>query len=205
MTKIIIVGAVAGGATCASQIRRLDKESDIIIFEKDRDMSFANCGLPYYIGHLVSDRHQILPITPDVFKEKKNIVVKTHHEVIGVNDQQHVVRVLNHQTGETFDETYDKLILSPGASANTLGFTNDFTFTLRNAEDMDQIDQYITRHKAKRALVVGAGYISLEVLENLYQRGLDVTWIHRSDKVNKLMDQDMNAVSYTHLTLRRAI
>jgi CoA-disulfide reductase len=202
MTKIIIVGAVAGGATCASQIRRLDKESDIIIFEKDRDMSFANCGLPYYIGHLVSDRHQILPITPDVFKEKKNIVVKTHHEVIEVNDQQHVVRVLNHQTGETFDETYDKLILSPGASANTLGFTNNFTFTLRNAEDMDQIDQYITRHKAKRALVVGAGYISLEVLENLYQRGLDVTWIHRSDKVNKLMDQDMNAAIFSEIDQR---
>ena len=155
-------------------------------------MSFANCGLPYYIGHLVSIVINIAYYTRH-FKEKKNIVVKTHHEVIEVNDQQHVVRVLNHQTGETFDETYDKLILSPGASANTLGFTNDFTFTLRNAEDMDQIDQYISRHKAKRALVVGAGYISLEVLENLYQRGLDVTWIHRSDKVNKLMDQDMNA------------
>ena len=109
---------------------------------------------------------------------------------------------MNHQTGETFDETYDKLILSPGASANTLGFTNDFTFTLRNAEDMDQIDQYITRHKAKRALVVGAGYISLEVLENLYQRGLDVTWIHRSDKVNKLMDQDMNAAIFSEIDQR---
>ena len=126
-----------------------------------------------------------LPITPDIFRRK---IFELKHRISNeVNDQQHVVRVLNHQTGETFDETYDKLILSPGASANTLGFTNNFTFTLKCRRYGPNRSIYFY-HKAKRALVVGAGYISLEVLENLYQRGLDVTWIHRSDKVNKLMD-----------------
>lgn len=199
MYKIIVVGAVAGGATCASQIRRLDKDSEITIFEKDRDMSFANCGLPYYIGNVVNERKDVLPLTPSVFKEKKNITVKTYHEVIAINDQSQTVTVLNRENGEKFETHYDKLILSPGASANSLGFDSDFIFTLRNMEDTDAIDQFIDKHHVKKALVVGAGYISLEVLENLHARGLDVTLIHRSEKVNKLMDQDMNQAIFDEL------
>ncbi len=202
MRKIIVVGAVAGGATCASQIRRLDKDSQITIFEKDRDMSFANCGLPYYLGNVVNERKDVLPITPDMFKEKKNITVKTYHEVIAINDKAQTVTVLNRETKETFETNYDKLILSPGAGANSLGFDNDFIFTLRNMEDTDAIDQFIEQHQVKKALVVGAGYISLEVLENLYTRGLEVTLIHRSEKVNKLMDQDMNQVIFDELDSR---
>lgn len=199
MTKIIVIGAVAGGATCASQIRRLDKESDIIIFEKDRDMSFANCGLPYYIGNVITERKKVLPITPETFKDKKNITVKTYHEVISVDDKSQTVRVLNHQTGETFEESYDKLVLSPGASANHLGFDSDMIFTLRNMEDTDAIDDYIEQYQVKKTLVVGAGYISLEVVENLHHRGLNVTLIHRSEQVNKLMDQDMNQPIFDEL------
>lgn len=202
MNKIIVVGAVAGGATCASQIRRLDKESEIIIFEKDRDMSFANCGLPYYIGQVITERGKLLPITPETFKNKKDITVKTYHEVVEINDSKQTVTVLNRQTNEKFEESYDKLILSPGAGANTLGFESDMIFTLRNMEDTDAIDQYINKHHAKKALVVGAGYISLEVLENLHHRGLDVTLIHRSESVNKLMDQDMNQAIFDELNNR---
>lgn len=192
MNKIIIIGAVAGGATCASQIRRLDKESEIIVFEKDRDMSFANCALPYYIGQLVTEREKVLAYTPESFYDKKQIKVKTYHEVTEINDKHQTVTVVNRQTGETFEESYDTLILSPGAGANNLGFDSNISFNLRNLEDTDAIDQFISNNHAKNALVVGAGYISLEVLENLYTRGLDVTLIHRSEQINKLMDQDMN-------------
>lgn len=192
MPKIVVVGAVAGGATCASQIRRLDKESDIIIFEKDRDMSFANCALPYVIGEVVEDRKYALAYTPEKFYDRKQITVKTYHEVIAINDERQTVTVLNRKTNEQFEESYDKLILSPGASANSLGFESDITFTLRNLEDTDAIDQFIKANQVDKVLVVGAGYVSLEVLENLYERGLHPTLIHRSDKINKLMDADMN-------------
>ena len=192
MNKIVIVGAVAGGATCASQIRRLDKESEIVIFEKDRDMSFANCALPYYIGEIVNERDNVLAYTPETFYQKKQIKVKTYHEVIEINDDKQTVTVCNRQSGETFEESYDTLILSPGADANSLGFESDIAFTLRNFEDTEAIDQFISETDAKHALVVGAGYISLEVLENLHERGLNVTLIHRSNHINKLMDQDMN-------------
>lgn len=192
MSKIVVVGAVAGGATCASQIRRLDEDSEIVIFERDRDMSFANCGLPYYIGEVVKDREAILPITPESFYESKHIIVKTYHEVISINTNNNTITVLDRQNDMTFETSYDKLILSPGANANSLGFNSDIVFSLRNMEDTDRITQFINRHHAKRALVVGAGYISLEVLENLYHRGLDVTLIHRSEHINKLMDGDMN-------------
>ncbi|MCU5745973.1 CoA-disulfide reductase [Staphylococcus sp. SQ8-PEA] len=192
MTKIVIVGAVAGGATVASQIRRLDQDSEILIFEKDRDMSFANCGLPYYLGGVVEERDQILEATPEEFYAKKRIRVKTYHEVIQIDDNRRTITVLNRQTDETFEESYDELILSPGCSAKSLGFSSDMIFTLRNMEDTDAIDDYINKHDVKRALIVGAGYISLEVLENLYRRGLQPTLIHRSRGINKLMDQDMN-------------
>ncbi|MCI2954224.1 CoA-disulfide reductase [Staphylococcus caprae] len=192
MNKIVIVGAVAGGATCASQIRRLDKESEIVIFEKDRDMSFANCALPYYIGEIVNERDNVLAYTPETFYQKKQIKVKTYHEVIEINDDKQTVTVCNRQSGETFEEAYDTLILSPGAGANSLGFESDIAFTLRNFEDTEAIDQFISETDAKHALVVGAGYISLEVLENLHARDLNVTLIHRSNHINKLMDQDMN-------------
>ena len=163
MNKIIIVGAVAGGATCASQIRRLDKESEIIVFEKDRDMSFANCALPYYIGNVIEDRRKVLAYTPNQFYDKKQITVKTYHEVIQINDERQKVTVLNHQTNQTFEESYDTLILSPGASANRLNTHSDISFTVRNLEDTETIDTFITNTKAQRALVVGAGYIAVEL------------------------------------------
>lgn len=192
MNKIIVVGAVAGGATVASQIRRLDQESEIIVFEKDRDMSFANCALPYYLGNVVASRDQILEATPESFYDAKQIVVKPYHEVTSINDTSQTITVYDYTQDKTFEERYDTLILSPGCSANTLNLNSDMTFTLRNMEDTDAIEDFIVANQVKKALVIGAGYIGLEIIDNLYERGIAPTLVHRSTHLNKLMDEDMN-------------
>ena len=133
-------------------------------------MSFANCALPYYIGNVIEDRRKVLAYTPNQFYDKKQITVK-HTMKLYKSMMRQTVTVLNHQTNQTFEESYDTLILSPGASANRLNTHSDISFTVRNLEDTETIDTFITNTKAQRALV-GAGYISLEVLENLHHRGL---------------------------------
>lgn len=202
MNKIIVIGAVAGGATAASQIRRLDSESEIVVYEKDRDMSFANCGLPYYLGEVVEDRKLMLSATPQKFHDKKNITVKPFHEAIALNDKNKTITVKNHQTGETFDDHYDTLILSPGCRARHLPLQSDRLFTLRNLVDTDEIESFIVNENVKSALIVGAGYVSLEILENFYARGIEPTLIHRSDHINKSMDKDLNNVIFDELDKR---
>lgn len=192
MNHIVVVGAVAGGATVASQIRRLDHNSEITVFEKDRDMSFANCGLPYYLGNIVESRDAILEATPEDFYNAKQITVKPYHEVIAINDDNQTVTVHDYQKDEVFHVNYDTLILSPGCSARSLPLDSDIVFTLRNMEDTDAIESFIQDNHVQRVLIVGAGYISLEVLDNLYERGITPTLIHRSEHINKLMDNDMN-------------
>lgn len=192
MNKIVVVGAVAGGATVASQIRRLDQESEIVVFEKDRDMSFANCALPYYLGNVVDSRDKVLEATPEAFYDSKNIIVKTYHEVTSINDDSQTITVYDHVHDTSFEEHYDTLILSPGCSANSLNLNSPIAFTLRNMEDTDAIEAFIEQQNVKKALVVGTGYIGLEILDNLYERGITPTLIHRSTHINKLMDQDMN-------------
>ncbi|UXR78858.1 MULTISPECIES: CoA-disulfide reductase [unclassified Staphylococcus] len=200
--KIIVVGAVAGGATSASQIRRLDPDSDITVYEKDRYMSFANCGLPYYLGNVVESRDQLLPMTPEKFKEKKNITVKLQHEVVSVNTESQTIEIKDHTTGRLIQDHYDILVLSPGARARRLDFDAPHLFTLRNMEDTDAIEDYITTNQVQHVLLIGAGYVSLELLENMYERGLSPTLIHRSEAINKLMDQDMNATILSELDKR---
>ncbi|RIN78103.1 CoA-disulfide reductase [Staphylococcus simulans] len=196
MTHIIIVGGVAGGATVASQLRRLNSEYKITVYEKDRDVTFANCGLPYYLGGIIPDRSQLLNYTPQALKDQKDIDAHVYHEVTHVDPSKKEVTVKNRETGETFTDAYDKLILSPGCRANSLDLDTDMAFTLRNLEDTDAIENYIKQNNVKKVLIVGAGYISLEVLENLHHHGLETVLIHRSDKVNKFMDQDMNQVIF---------
>jgi CoA-disulfide reductase len=162
-------------------------------------MSFANCGLPYYLGNVVDSRDKLLATTPETFYEKKNITVKTHHEVTAIDDVNQTVTVYNHLTSESTTVPYDKLILSPGCSANKLPLDSEIVFTLRNMEDTDAIDDFIITNNVQSALVVGAGYISLEVLDNLHYRGIDTTLIHRSTQINKLMDQDMNQPIFDEL------
>lgn len=192
MSKIVVVGAVAGGATVASQIRRLDKESEIIVFEKDRDMSFANCALPYYIGNVVTSRDLVLEATPEQFYDSKQITVKPYHEVTAVDTAENKVIVYDKKAEQSYTVEYDKLVLSPGCSANHLKLNSPIAFTLRNMEDTDAIYQFIEHHQVQNALVIGAGYISLEILDNLYERNIQPMLIHRSEHINKLMDSDMN-------------
>ncbi|TDM12507.1 CoA-disulfide reductase [Macrococcus lamae] len=189
--KIIVVGAVAGGATAASQIRRVLPDAEIIIYEKDRDMSFANCGLPYYLGEVVTERDRLLQATPESFRQKKQLTVKTKHEVTAVNIEEKSVSVFNHDTGESFIDSYDLLILSPGCSPISLTATKeaDFIFPLRNLEDTDAIEEYIKANHVKKALIVGAGYIGIEMAENFKHRGFDVTLTNRSEHILKAMDK----------------
>ncbi|RIP35771.1 CoA-disulfide reductase [Staphylococcus gallinarum] len=202
MSKIVVVGAVAGGATVASQIRRLDKESEIIVFEKDRDMSFANCALPYYIGNVVTSRELVLEATPEQFYDSKQIKVKPYHEVTAVNTTENRINVYDRKAKQSYSVEYDKLILSPGCSANQLNLNSSISFTLRNMEDTDAIYQFIEDHHVQNALIIGAGYISLEVLDNLYERNIQPTLIHRSEHVNKLMDSDMNQPIFEEMDKR---
>ncbi|AYU54751.1 CoA-disulfide reductase [Staphylococcus debuckii] len=196
MTKVIVIGGVAGGATFASQLRRLDSECEITLFEKDRDVTFANCGLPYYLGNIIEKRSELLHFTPEQFKEKKDVTAKVFHEVIHVDPNHQTVTVKDLKNNTTFTEHYDYLVMSPGCRANRLPLDSDMIFTLRNLEDTDAIESYIEENNVQKALIVGAGYISLEVLENFYNRGIQTTLIHRSEAINKLMDQDMNQVVF---------
>ncbi|MBI5975295.1 CoA-disulfide reductase [Staphylococcus canis] len=200
--KIIIVGAVAGGATSASQIRRLDTSSEITVYEKDAFMSFANCGLPYYLGNVIEKREKLLPETPDTFKSNRNIDVKLKHEVIAINSQKQTITVKDHTSGETFEDTYDVLILSPGARARRLDIEAPNLFTLRNMEDTDRIENFIRTHSVENVLIVGAGYVSLEMVENMYKRGLKPTLIHHSESINKHIEQDLNQVIFEELDAR---
>lgn len=188
--KIIVVGGVAGGATVASQIRRELPDAEIIIYEKGRDMSFANCGLPYYLGAEITDRSELTQASAATFKEQKEITVKLYHEVTAVDAAHKTVTILNHLTQETTEDTYDQLILSPGCQAVRLPqlADSDIAFPVRTLEDTDIIEQHIEQYDVKKALIIGAGYISLEMVENLKHRGLDVTLLHRNERLLKTMD-----------------
>ena len=201
--KIIIVGGVAGGATAAARLRRLDESSQIIMFEKGEYISFANCGLPYYIGEVIQDRDKLLVQTVDGMSNKFNMDIRNLSEVTKINRDAKTVTVINLQTGETYDESYDQLILSPGArpivppipglkEANNL-------FTLRNIPDTDAIKAYVDNNKPKKAVVVGGGFIGVEMAENLYERGIEVTLVEMSNQVMAPFDFEMASILHTHM------
>lgn len=197
--KILIVGGVGGGATVAAQIRRNDKESEIIIFDKGDHIAFSNCGMPYYIGEIVEDRDEILFPTKK-FIEKYNVDVRTNAEVISIN--RSVKKIQYTDESGTHDESYQKLILSPGAEAVTPdfpGLDKKRTFTLHTIPDMDKIYAFIKDNKPKTVAIVGAGFIGMEVVENLHALGLQCTVIDRSKQVMKIVDEDMAAIIQDHL------
>ncbi len=201
--KIIIVGGVAGGATAAARLRRLDEKSHIIMFEKGEYISFANCGLPYYIGEVIKDRKKLLVQTVDGMSDRFNMDIRNLSEVTKINRDAKTVTVHNLKTGETYDESYDQLILSPGArpivppipgikEANNL-------FTLRNIPDTDAIKAYVDDKKPKKAVVIGGGFIGVEMAENLYERGIEVTLIEMSNQVMAPFDIEMASILHTHM------
>lgn len=201
--KVVIVGGVAGGASAAARIRRLDESAEIIVFEKTGYISYANCGLPYYIGDVITDSSDLTLQTPESFWTRFRILVKVNHEVTNIDVTQKTVKVKNLLTGTEWEETYDKLLLSPGAKPvrpNLPGIDSEKIFSLRTVEDTFRIHDYLEKTKAQSAVIVGGGYIGIEVAENLKEKGLNVTIVQRPNQLMNTLDYDM--ASFVHSKLR---
>ena len=199
--KYIIIGGVAGGATAAARLRRGDEKSDILLLEKGKYISYANCGLPYYIGGVIDEREKLLVQTPASFGQRFRVDVRVENEVIGIHPQNKTITVRTVDGGE-YEETYDKLLLSPGATPvrpPLEGIDSEGIFTLRNVEDTDRIKSYLTEHAVKRAVVVGAGFIGLEMAENLHHAGVSVSVVEMGNQVMAPIDFSMAAPVHQHL------
>lgn len=201
--KIVIVGGVAGGASTAARLRRLDENANIIMFEKGEYVSFANCGLPYYIGGKISERDKLIVTSLESMSNKFNIDIRNFSEVIKIDKENKIVMVKNHRTDEIYEESYDYLVLSPGASPikPPISGINECRnlFTLRNIPDTDKIKSFISENKPKHATVVGGGFIGLEMLENLYELGLDLTLVEASEQVMAPLDIEMASIIHEQL------
>lgn len=194
--KTIIIGGVAGGASAAARLRRLDEKAEIIILERGEFISFANCGLPYYIGGSITDKRVLSLQTPESFKARFNIDVRVFHEAVKISPDTKTVTIKDLRTGEMYDENYDNLILSPGAEPirpNIDGINGDAVFTLRNIPDTFKIKSYIQTEKPKSAVVIGGGYIGVEMAENLAEAGLEVSVVELADHLIAPLDFDMAA------------
>lgn len=203
--KILIVGGVAGGASTAARLRRMDEDAEIIMFEKGPYISFANCGLPYYIGGTIESRDALLLQTPEMMNARFNIDVRVFNEVIHIDSAQKKVTVKRVETGETYDETYDKLVLSPGSTPlkpPIKGIDAPNIFTLWNVPDVDKIKKYVDEQKPKRAAVIGGGFIGLEVAENLHDLGLRVSVVEMADQVMAPVDFDMAQIVHKHMRMK---
>src|SRR3972149_195707 len=201
--RILIVGGVAGGASCAARLRRMDEFAEIFIFERGPDVSFANCGLPYYVGGAIQDRQQLLVATPERFRDIFHIEIRTRHEVLSIDRAKKTIEVQNLQTGSVNKESYDVLLLAPGAAPirpPLSGSDLPGIFSIRTLEDTDHVQTWINHCKGVKAVVVGAGYIGLEMAENFSRRGLEVTLLERLDQVMPLMDPEMVEPVYQELS-----
>ena len=202
--KVVIVGGVAGGATAAARIRRLDEQAEIVVFERSGYISYANCGLPYYIGGVIEDPEELTLQTPESFWKRFRIHMKVHHEVTAIHPDRKTVSVKNLESGEEFEESYDKLLLSPGAKPvwpDLPGMDSEKLFTLRTVEDTFRIKDFVDQRKPKSVVMVGGGFIGLEVAENLRHLGLDVTIVQRPKQLMNPFDADM--ASFIHAEMRR--
>lgn len=191
---IVIVGGVAGGASAATRARRCNEDARIIMYEKDQHVSFANCGLPYYIGDEIHERSKLLVATPELFEQRFNIEVHTGHEVVSIHRDAKVVSVKRLATGESFDQSYDRLILAPGATPirpSMEGIDMPNVFTLRNLVDADRIKAYVKDKKPERVAVVGAGFIGLEMVEQLKRVGVQTALIEMMPQVLPPLDPEM--------------
>jgi len=198
--KVVIVGGVAGGATAAARIRRLDEKAQIIVFEKSGYISYANCGLPYYIGGVIEGRENLTLSSPDSFWDRYRVDVRVKTEVLQINPEAKTVTVKNLETGKTYEERYDKLLLSPGAKPirpDLPGIDSERIHTLRTVEDTVHIREIILKTKAQKVLVIGGGFIGLEMAENLSEMGIDTTIIQRSNHLLPTLDEDMAQLLHT--------
>lgn len=203
--KIVIIGGVAGGASAACRLRRLDEDAQIILLERSGQVSFANCGMPYYIGGVIEDRDELLLQTPKSLYARFRIDVRINSEAIQINAEEQTVTVRECLTGRTYSEAYDELVLSPGAAPirpSLPGAELPQVFTLRNMEDCDAVKSYIAANAPKRALVVGGGFIGIELAENLRQLGVEVALVELAEQVLAPLDPEMAAYLHQHLTAK---
>ncbi len=200
--KLVIVGGVAGGATAAARARRVNEDAEIVVFERGEFISFANCGLPYYIGNVIKKRDHLLLATPEEFKQRYNIDVRIFSEVVGIDPKEKVVEIKHNITGEKYWENYDKLILSPGAEPikpPLEGIELENIFHLRNVPDSDRIKKIVDERNPQCAVVVGGGFIGLEMAENLTERGVKTTIVEMLDQVMPSLDYEMATLIHDHL------
>ena len=194
--KVVIVGGVAGGATAAARIRRLNEQAEIVVFERSGYISYANCGLPYYIGDVITDPEALTLQTPESFFSRFRVAMKVRHEVTAIHPDRKSVSVRNLETGEVFEECYDKLLLSPGAKPTQPrlpGVGLSKLFTLRTVEDTFRIKEFIRANHPKSAVLAGGGFIGLELAENLRELGMEVTIVQRPKQLMNPFDPDMAA------------
>ncbi len=200
--KVLIIGGVAAGASAATKLRRLDETAQIILFERGSYISYANCGLPYYIGGSIKNKENLIVTKPELLRDRFQIEVRIEQEVIRIKPDDKIVQVKNHKTGETYDESYDKLILAPGAEPkrpNIQGIDLEGILTLRTVPDTYKIEEYIKNHQPQKAVVIGGGFIGVEMAENLVEKGLEVTIVEFSNQVIASMDIEMASLLHDHL------
>lgn len=200
--KYLVIGGVAGGATVAARLRRMDEKAEIILFERGKYVSYANCGLPYYIGDTITDRNKLFVQTAKGFTDRFRIDIRTEQEVTAIHPQKKQIEIKNLTTGSIYAEAYDKLILSPGAEPlrpGIEGINNKKIFTLRNVPDTDAIKNYVNIEKPGHAVVVGGGFIGLEMAENLHHLGIKVAVIEMADQVMAPLDYSMASIVHHHL------
>jgi NADPH-dependent 2,4-dienoyl-CoA reductase/sulfur reductase-like enzyme len=193
--RVLIVGGVAGGATTAAQLRRMDEECEIIVFEKDEYISFGNCGMPYYLGQVIKERDHLFAATPDSMKEKLNIDVRIFNEVISIDREQKKIDIKDLKSGEDYQEHYDLLVLAPGASPfipPIKGLEGSSCFSLRNIEDMDKIKDFIEKDKPASCSIIGGGFIGVEMAENLLGLGMKINLVEASPHLMGILDEDMS-------------
>ena len=200
--RIIVIGAVAGGTSAAMKARRNDERAEIVIYDKGKHISYSGCGMPYYIGGEVEERGELIPREPIFFKKIHNIDIKTEHEVLKIDSKNKTVLVKNLTDNSEFLDHYDKLVIATGARARNLtvkGANLPHVYSLRTIEDMDKITAHLEREHLKDAVVIGSGYIGLEMVESLTRHGIRITVLEKADQIIPPMDADMSQYVRTYL------
>ncbi|MCI8376344.1 MAG: FAD-dependent oxidoreductase [Lachnospiraceae bacterium] len=201
--KILIVGGVAGGATAAARIRRLDEEAEILIFEKSEHVSYSNCSLPFYLGGVVEDEKDLVMVEPETFAKRYNMEARTQSEVLAVNRKEKTVTVLDHAAGREYEESYDKLILAPGARplrpGSISGIEKDHVFAIRNVRDVVLLKAYLEEKDLKHVVVIGGGFIGIETAENLVRAGYHVAVSEAMEQILSVFDEDMVQILHKEL------
>ena len=204
MKRVIIIGGVAGGATAAARLRRLREDIEIIVLEKGNYVSFANCGLPYYVGNVIKNKSQLELVTPEEFFNRFNIDIRINHEALAIDKSNKTLEVKNYELNKVYKLDYDYLILSPGASPIVppfKGLEEVPTFTLRTIPDTIKIREFAENNKVKHATIIGGGYIGLEMAENLKKRGIQVKIVEMLNQVLTPLDKEMAQFVHQELIL----